>query len=312
MNFFGKYNKYIKKTNNLYGGSFSYEKCILRIKKEINMFLLPEEYNNIVLTEPGAGAGADAKIKLTFTRIKDNASIIIEFSTDYPFVKPNITINDMKINIGVWGPTFTMKKILELEEEYTKKVLILCHPRLVTGTFEPLVLNNHFFGFPEFQYFQKIFGKYNLTGIPKFDTVDILPGGTYQADAFSDEFINLHINDYDLVMIPDCGGPWYFLNTDSETIIYPDGKKEEKKFTIQEQNDNKTKLITLCIKLSKIVKQGGIIQFSKFIYEEQPCIIDGINYDNFSSALGSHLSQNGFKVTFETIDTNRVIVAIKQ
>lgn len=117
-------------------------------------------------------------------------------------------------------------KYIELKNQtggvFDKKVLILCHNRKVTGTFTPLGLNNHFYGIDfnidgtETKLFKNIFEEYKLSGTPKFETVDIIPGGTYTDDAFSDEF-NAHTDDYDLVLVPDCGGPWYTLQNNITT-----------------------------------------------------------------------------------------------
>jgi hypothetical protein len=91
-----------------------------------------------------------------------------------------------------------------------RRVLILCHPRLVTGTFEPLVLNDHWWGSDENgSPYRESLRPHGMTGEPTFDTVDIKKGGTYTADAFNDSFNNQHIEEYDLIIAPDCGGVWY-------------------------------------------------------------------------------------------------------
>jgi hypothetical protein len=268
-----------------------------RLEKEIDKLKASNLYKNIVLSED--------KKSLTFTRISDNANITVIIPDNYPFEAPSITINETKYNIdSVWSVVSTIGSMFE----YDKKVLILCHNKMVNGKFEPLVLNNHWYGSPELQIFQRIFAEYNLKGKPIFETIDIIPGGTYQADAFSDEFINQHINDYDIVMVPDCGGPWYYLqNTD----LY-DGGRKIRDLTTDEVNVNKEILITLCLKLTKVVKQGGIIQFSKFI-SEIPCTINGSDFDTFSDALTFYLTQNGF--TISKIDdpyAKLILIAIKQ
>ena len=56
-----------------------------------------------------------------------------------------------------------------------KKVLILCHPKIVTGSFEPLKLNNHFYGDineEKKSLFEILFEKYKLSGTPTFETID--------------------------------------------------------------------------------------------------------------------------------------------
>jgi hypothetical protein len=294
MNYFNKYKKYNQKIINQLGGS----KGSKRLEKEIDKLKASNLYKNIVLSED--------KKSVTFTRISDNANITVIIPDNYPFEAPSITINETKYNIGsVWSSASTIGSMFE----YDKKVLILCHNTMVNGKFEPLVLNNHWYGSPELQIFQRIFAEYNLKGKPIFETIDIIPGGTYQADAFSDEFINQHINDYDIVMVPDCGGPWYYLqNTD----LY-DGVRKIRDLTTDEVNVNKEILIKLCLKLTKVVKQGGIIQFSKFI-SEIPCTINGSDFDTFSDALTFYLTQNGFTTQIKIDDKSKNIflIAIKQ
>lgn len=171
-------------------------------------------------------------------------------------------------------------KYMELKNQsggvFDKKVLILCHNKLVTGTFDPLVLNNHWYGLDGIQLFTKLFAEYKLSGTPEFETVDILPGGTYKEDAFSDDFINKHLGDYDMVLVPDCAGPWWELQS----------VDEEKK------NDSYLTMINLCIKLTKMVKQGGIIHFGKIIYN-RPCTINKRDFESLVAALKFYLDENG-------------------
>ena len=159
-------------------------------------------------------------------------------------------------------------KYLELKNQVggvEEKVLILCHPRIVTGSFNPLTLNNHFYGLKikegEPPLFEQLFSEYNLQGIPKFETVDIRKpplaediiqfnlkpenlNATYIEDAFGDEFINKHIGEYYLVMVPDCDGRWLI---------------EQRNYPV-----NKEILLKLCLDLTKMVKKNGFIQFGKF------------------------------------------------
>ncbi len=56
-------------------------------------------------------------------------------------------------------------------------MLILCHPKIVTGSFELLRLHNHWYGFiPDTSnsIFNQLFTEYNLNGNPVFETVDII------------------------------------------------------------------------------------------------------------------------------------------
>ena len=114
-----------------------------------------------------------------------------------------------------------------------------------------------------------------------FHTVDINPGGNFEADAFSDVFINSHIDEYDLIMVPDCGGPWSILQNNS--------------LPNEEQNINIEILITLCLNLTKMVKTRGIIQFGKFMNDSK-IIVNGKFFNNFAEGLAHYLTENGFIV----------------
>jgi hypothetical protein len=114
-------------------------------------------------------------------------------------------------------------------------------------------------------------------------------------------------------MVPDCGGEWFEYQ--SQTIR----NKTKGLFSLgiplseDDQNKRKTELIKLSLKLTKVVKKGGIIQFSKFM-TNGPCIINGRNFATFSEALNTYLNENGFesksKIIKEVVgDIN--IIAIK-
>jgi len=190
-------------------------------------------------------------------------------------------------------------KYLELKNQIggaEEKVLILCHPKIVTGSFNPLTLNNHWYGLKMQEgkphLFEQLFSEYNLKGIPTFETVDPFSvsaeniikfnwppdnvRGTYIEDAFSDEFINKHIGEYYLVMVPDCGGRWY-----TEQSNYP---------------VNKENLLKLCLDLTKMVKKDGFIQFGKFL--SKGC-------DNppppFFTDLDNLLKQNSFDTKIKCV-----------
>lgn len=263
MNYLYKYKKYEHKlTGHMVGG---------RIEKEINKFLTPDLYQDIVLS--------DDKKLLTFTRILDNAKIRVILSSGYPWAPPLIYVNnnilpDVEYK---WNPySMIINYLPKISPPFpNKNVLILCHNRIVTGTFEPMVLNNHWYGSEGLDLFQKIFNGIQLEGYLSFDTVDLIPGGTYQADAISDDFINANKNKYDLIMVPDCGGQWYKLQ--------------------KEDDANKTELIRLSINLTLMLKPKGIIVFSKFM-SETPCHINERDFPTFSSALEYSLKNNNLNI----------------
>ena len=284
MNFIQKYKKYKSKyleLKKLIGGEKE-SSAIKRIGNEVGK-LSEELYKNIKL---------DENYNLTFEKISDNSRIEVIFPDDYPFKPPIIKLNNIIISISFfkWTPAMIFITLLypPAVKPSDKKVLILCHNKLVTGSFEPLTLENHWYGMPFFPNKDTIlnclFKKYNLTGNPIFDTIDVLPGGTLTGDAFSDDFINFIDTSiekkYDLVMVPDCGGPWVQLRCNDEA---------------------ETKLIYLSLKLTKLVKPNGIIQFGK-ILGSRSCTINEKKYDSFISALCHHLEMNGFKTEIIVVD----------
>jgi len=115
MNFELKYlkykNKYLQlKKNKLVGGNKRIDNEI----REINN-LEPKEYSNILLTKLEDEENK-IQFKITFTRNKDNASIIIECDNEYPFKKPSIKINGNQIYINIWSPASQIINILHQEE----------------------------------------------------------------------------------------------------------------------------------------------------------------------------------------------------
>ena len=154
------------------------------------------------------------------------------------------------------------------------RVLILCHDKKVklTEVDEKPKLENHWIVKLD-PNVAKLF-----TGLGKttIDTVDIKEGGTFQKDAFNDDFINEHLDEYDLILVPDCSGPWGDLQL-------------EKKYD---------EFLELCVNLTKMLKSNGTIMFSKFYNIENVTIKDVI-YKRLIDAVISTLKKNGF-VTEET------------
>jgi SAM-dependent methyltransferase len=83
----------------------------------------------------------------------------------------------------------------------------------------------------------------------KVDTIDIAPGGTIVGDGFSKSFIDSHENEFDIVILPDCGGKWY-------------------EFQKAHNDENFQSLLSLMIELLRLVKPGGIIMFGKILHED--------------------------------------------
>ena len=246
-----------------------------------NLQSFPELYKDIVQDMYG---------NINLTKINDNSTVDIIFLDNFPNKESLDNNNDKKKAIDNWNKCVQIKlnnkqvaidnldmsaKIKDLLDllDFDKKVLILCHNKLVTGTFEPLTLNNHWYGL--YDIFPRLFEQYNLKGNPLFETVDVKPGGTYQKDAFSDDFINSRQGEYDLVMIPDCNGNW-------ADFIFSEPRQHER-------------LIELCLKITRMVKPNGIILFSKFIHT-----------NDLMSSLSDVLKNHGFSTNIinESNDEN--------
>jgi len=247
-----------------------------------NLQLFPELYKDII-------QDMDGNIKLE--RISDNSTIDIIFLDDFPnkeLLNNNnkseainnwnkcvqIKLNNKQVAIDNLDMMVNIKDLLDLLD-FDKKVLILCHNTLVTGTFVPLTLNNHWFGL--YNRFLRLFEKYNLEGKPLFETVDIRPGGTYNADAFSDIFVDSHQDEYDLVIVPDCNGSWY-------------------NFQYEESVDN---FLSLCLKLTIMVKPTGLILFSKLMKKGIiPLLNDVLQRNNFITEI---INENGKEEGYENL-----------
>lgn len=134
------------------------------------------------------------------------------------------------------------------------KVLIVAHNKIIETENDKII--NHWYS----EIIYNILVENNMLNA-FYETVDIQNGGTYRSNVFSDDFINDHINDYDVIICPDCGGEWYTLQ---ESRNYNDFTK-------------------LIIKLTKMLKPEGLLLLDKFIYHEfreltLNLLIDELNY----------------------------------
>ena len=154
------------------------------------------------------------------------------------------------------------------------QVLILCHDKKVklTEVDGKPKLENHWI----VKLDPNVAELFKGLGKTTIDTVDIKEGGTFILDAFGDAFINDHLDEYDLILVPDCSGPWGDLQL-------------EKKYD---------EFLELCVNLTKMLKSNGTIMFSKFYNIENVTIKDVI-YKRLIDAVISTLKKNGF-VTEET------------
>lgn len=81
----------------------------------------------------------------------------------------------------------------------TRKMLVYCHPHPIKKA------GDHFL----WNFFSETVAKEGKKMSDfAISSMDILPGGTIQADGFSDDFVQKHLNEYNLVFVPDCGGNW--------------------------------------------------------------------------------------------------------
>jgi hypothetical protein len=190
------------------------------------------------------------------------------------------------------SPNSSISYILDNIEKFEsmKSILILCHNRIVRKFNKNF--DYHWWG-PNIIQIMEHYKFDNLDEDMIVDTVDIMPGGTYVEDAFSDEFINKHINHYDVLVVPDCGGPWYELQITSQYHRM----KKVKDYTKEEININIKLLIDLSLKLTKVVKPNGIINFCKFLHAGE-IIIEGNKFLDFKDALLFYLNKNGFYAEF--------------
>jgi hypothetical protein len=85
----------------------------------------------------------------------------------------------------------------------------------------------------------------------KFNTVDIHGTPDYITDGFSSEFISQHQNEFDIVLLPDCGGIWHDISL------------------IRDNEDASIMLYTLIESILTIVKKNGYLYLSKLIFPEK-------------------------------------------
>ena len=88
------------------------------------------------------------------------------------------------------------------------------------------------------------------------ETVDLNGTPTYQADAFSPEFIREHKEHFDLLFLPDCGGVW-----------------AETQFCDIPPQEMWTILKSYLFQIMDMVKQGGRIYFNKFLEKKVLSVI---------------------------------------
>lgn len=103
------------------------------------------------------------------------------------------------------------------------------------------------------------------------------------ADGFSDTFINNHLNMFDIVALPDCAGDWY---------------------TYVGKEPNIEKILELIIRVLKIVKDDGIIFFSKLLEMPVEDIISRLFLKNVHINYYYIDNENEYKVDWLVIKKN--------
>ncbi len=114
------------------------------------------------------------------------------------------------------------------------------------------------------------------------DTIDIIGDPTYKRDGFDPSFIDEHIEEYDLVYVPDCNGKWVHLQNDvyhdkwdtgTQSLINAYKKMNASSDVIDKimkERSNKApkkdlnELMMLIQMIGKMVKPNGILFCSKF------------------------------------------------
>jgi len=182
-----------------------------------------------------------------------------------------------------------------------KNILVYCHPKKIT-----MENNNHWM----MEIFKEIINDNYPHDQINFDTIDILPGGTIQDNVFSPNFINEHLNKYDGIFIPDCAGPWYYLqnnnfsnqinqlqsqlqyisdiNAQNQIIKRIEELKYYNSLSPEIKNDIFRKIIS---NITKMLKNNGILFISK--------IMTDINYGIILDVL--------HQLNFKIIDKNFIL-----
>ena len=149
-----------------------------------------------------------------------------------------------------------------------RKALILCHNRHMDDD-----LSDHFLGeqFKAFQetYFPGSNFEYHTVDIldlhPEFNTLGAVHTTHFKKDAWSDEFTSDHENEYDMVIMPDCGGVWAM-------DVYSRVDHWEK--TLKE----------IVRKTLKLVSRSGILVIGKLADQSQQDFVER-NYTNVRDVI---------------------------
>jgi hypothetical protein len=170
-------------------------------------------------------------------------------------------------------------------------ILIGAHPKTIDYDKGEL-LTKHFWG----NSIQSFIEKENIPKPIKIETIDLLPGGTYQNDIFDDIFVKEHYETYDQIYLLDCGGIWYVLQTldipDNFAKYYNSNEIiEMRKIMRHLTHEEISNVIELLIKkIYSMLKPNGICLFSKFTNSNfQEGFIEQINQLSMNYTVEKHL-----------------------
>ena len=144
-------------------------------------------------------------------------------------------------------------------------ILIGAHPKKIDYDKGEL-LTKHFWG----KSIQSFIEKENIPKPIKIETVDPLPGGTYENDIFDENFVKENYEKYLQIYLIDCGGIWYVLQTldipENESRYYNTKEiREMRKIMRNLKEEELYGVIKLLLKkIYSMLKPNGICVLSKF------------------------------------------------
>ncbi len=133
-------------------------------------------------------------------------------------------------------------------------ILVYCHPRKINydDKSSHWWLSNTYDDISRKPIMDYILERANIKAHnTKFNTVDISGIPNYKEDGFSSSFITKHKNEFDIVMLPDCGGRWYDISL------------------IRDTEEASIMLYTLIESILTIIKKNGYLYLSKLIFPEK-------------------------------------------
>ncbi len=139
------------------------------------------------------------------------------------------------------------------EKHNDKNVLVFCHPKKINikDKDSHWWLNTPYPSISSKPIMQYIFTRNNIPFENIIKTVDINGSPDYKENGFDPMFINKHKNEFDIVMLPDCGGRWWGLTH------------------IKDMGEQTIMLQLLVDDLMNLVKTKGALYLSKLIFPDK-------------------------------------------